>query len=78
MKLSARHMRGTWRLFGFEGFYGTGYSVVHTGRAGGLHGVVVGGLRIESGNAHPENHVGMGRVATIRRLRDEAKIKFTF
>jgi len=39
-------------------------------RAGGLHGVVVGGLRTESGNAHPENHVRMGQVAAIGRLGD--------
>jgi hypothetical protein len=63
-------MRAELRLLDFKAFYETGYSVVHTHRAGGLHGVVVSGLRSESRNAHPENHVGLGRVAAIRRLSD--------
>ena len=65
-----RHMRAELGLLGFEGFCVTGNSVVHTRRTGGLHSVIVGGLRIESGNAHPKNHVRVGRVATIGRLSD--------
>src|SRR4029077_16836581 len=57
-------------LSGFERSYGTGYSVVHTSRARRFDGVVVGGLWLESGNAHPENHVRTIRVAAIGRLSD--------
>ena len=57
-----------------EDSYGTACSVVYTRRAGGLHGVVVGGLRIKSGNAHPENHVRMGSVAPIGRFGDVSQV----
>jgi hypothetical protein len=60
-------LRSRAALSGFEGFYGTRDAIVHFRRAGGFHGVVVGGLRIESGNAYPEVHFRMGRVAAIRK-----------
>src|SRR5271166_6734485 len=68
-------MRAELRLLCFEASYGTGYSVVHTRRADGLHRVVITGLRIESQNAHPENHVRMGSVAPIGRLGDLRQVR---
>ena len=52
-----------------EDSYGTACSVVYTRRAGGLHGVVVGGLWPKSGNAHAKDCLRMGGILAIGGLR---------
>src|SRR3984893_6471418 len=61
-------------LSGCEGSYGTGDSIVRTGRSRRLDSVVVGRVRIESRDANPKNHIGMGRIAAIRGFSDSRQV----
>jgi hypothetical protein len=63
-------LRSRATLPGLKRSCGAGYSVVHRSRARRFDGVVVGGLGLKSGDAHPENHIGMRRVAAIGRAGD--------